>query len=138
MPIYKDQSKITVKSVTNNTLKLIGSVRNIPIIYNESELFLSAYVTDTYPKNPILGKDFILKYPNILISILNNKLKQNRIDIFSTKIQSIRNMSTTEDSLYKEFADSFTTGIDKYKGCNFALHEINTLDNKPIKEYNFR
>ncbi|KAM0685323.1 hypothetical protein COBT_003468, partial [Conglomerata obtusa] len=83
--IYKNNCKINVKSATNNSIKINGSVQNLEFRYKNFKYFMNGYVTNTYPEYRILGKDFILKLPHILITILKSKSK-NFFRIDSCKV----------------------------------------------------
>ncbi|KAM0686524.1 hypothetical protein COBT_002251 [Conglomerata obtusa] len=75
---------------------------------------MSAYVTNTYPKEPILGKDFILAYPNILITILKKECNSlYNVNSFS-KIGNITTAKNKENKFFIKFKDSFTTERNKF------------------------
>lgn len=129
--IKSTEKNLTIKTASNNRIKIIGKVENYRIIIKDKTYFLSALVTDEFPRYTILGINFIKKYPSLLDEFKLLLLKQGSRLTGNKEICSIK-------KLVEENAELFKDEVTQKQLCTRGLHTIETGNAKPTRQYNSR
>lgn len=98
------------------------------------------YVTKTKIGKIIFGQDFIFENRHLLIeklkefkpSIMKRNKKKKLLPLSEIKL---KDLDTETKNHYKML---FKDSIEKTQDCNIIEHKINTINERPIKEFNFR
>jgi hypothetical protein len=88
-------------------------------------------VTQEEPKYIIIGVDIIMRFPQILTSLVNLSHETNDKER-TTCLNLVIDNDHTEEAVTQQYSEIFSDVLDGSKACKTGEHEINTEDAKPV------
>lgn len=120
-----------VRSACGTSMNLIGMIQNLKLRTEDNlQMIVSPYILQEGPPYVILGKDFILKYPDILSNCIEKASKGIRT------VQNCGNVETKKISNQYEikYEDMFKSEIREFNVCSEGIHRIETGSQLPVAQ----
>ncbi|KAF9761555.1 Retrovirus-related Pol polyprotein from transposon opus [Nosema granulosis] len=128
-----------IKSACGNYLIILEQIPNTELKTEYGETVkVNLHVVKGAPEYVILGKDFIIQYPEILRRCLGDERPHTRKNETTHKIYELNVKNRKEESIIEEYKYMFGTEITEMNVCKEGVHSIETTSNKPIYHRNER
>ncbi|MGL5707245.1 MAG: reverse transcriptase domain-containing protein [Aeromonas sp.] len=131
--LFKKKGLVKLKSACGRFIETIGGIDNIVTRIGTKNYKVSYIIVQDEPSYPILGTDFICKFPNILIDLLDT------LNVYNCKKDiKIATIEQTEKFYKEKYKSLFSENIQTNKPCSSSKHIIKVSNNQPIANRNGR
>ncbi|KAM0685198.1 hypothetical protein COBT_003593, partial [Conglomerata obtusa] len=125
-------NKSLIYSASGTMLCILGKIENCKIEINNKIYMTDFYVTKDFPKETILGFNFINRNIQLLTDCIN------KLEATKFKLLFIPEKNNLELQFFEKYKDLFKTEISDMNICNIGKHNIRVENKNPIKQNNYR